>query len=109
MAERREVNMAWYEETPGEDRLIRVENKAAETRKLLLGALLLAKGVWRDDLEQKPAGIEVLQTLEDAEEDFMNSSLTDRFEKLEDLLDVILKRAKGLFLLMEYISKGKQN
>ena len=39
----------------------------------------------------------------------MNSSLTDRFEKLEDLLDVILKRAKGIFLLMEYISKSKQN
>ena len=100
--------MAWFEETSGEDRLIRVENKATETRKLLLGALLLAKGVWRDDLEQKPAGIEVLQAIEEGEENFMNSSLTDRFERLEDLLDVILKRAKGMFLLMEYISKGKQ-
>ena len=101
--------MAWYEETSSEDRLIRVENKATETRKLLLGTLLLAKGVWKDDLVQKPAGLEVLGAIEEAEEDFMNSSLTDRFEKLEDLLDVILKRAKGIFLLMEYISKGKQN
>jgi len=101
--------MAWFEETSSEDRLIRVENKATETRKLLLGTLLLAKGVWKDDLKQKPAGLEVLRAIKEAEEDFMNSSLTDRFEKLEDLLDVILKRAKGIFLLMEYISKGKQN
>ncbi len=101
--------MAWYEETSGEDRLIRVENKATETRKLLLGALLLAKGVWKDNLKQKPAGLEVLRAIEEAEEDFMNSSLTDRLEKLEDLLDVISKRAKGIFLLMEYISKDKQS
>ena len=100
--------MAWFEETSGEDRLIRCENKATETRKLLLGALLLAKGVWKDDLEQKPAGLELLQAIEEAEEDFLNSSLTDRFEKLEDLLDVIVKRAKGIFLLMDYISKSKQ-
>jgi len=101
--------MAWFEETSSEDRLIRVEHKPTEIRKLLLGALLLAKGVRKDDLEQKPAGLEVLRAIKEAEEDFMNSSLTDRFEKLEDLLDVILKRAKGIFLLMEYISKGKQN
>ncbi len=99
--------MAWFEETPSEDRLIQGENKAMEIRKILLGSLLLAKGVWRDDLEQKPAGLEVLRAIEEAEEDFMDSSLTDRFEKLEDLLDVILKRAKGIFLLMEYISKGQ--
>jgi len=100
--------VAWFEETPSEDRLIKAENKATEIRKLLLGSLLLAKGVWKDDLERKPAGLEVLRAIEEAEEDFMDSSLTDRFEKLEDLLDVISKRAKGIFLLMEYISK-KQN
>ena len=100
--------MAWFDETSGEDRLLRLENKATEIRKLLLGALLLAKGVWRDDLEQKAAGLEVLRAIEEAEEDFVNSSITDRFEKLEDLLDMISKRAKGIFLLMEYISKGKQ-
>ena len=53
--------MAWFEETSSEDRLIRVEHKPTEIRKLLLGALLLAKGVWKDDLEQKPAGLEVLR------------------------------------------------
>ena len=50
-------------ETSSEDRLIRVENKATEIRKLLVGALLLAKGVWKDDLEQEPAGLEVLQAM----------------------------------------------
>ncbi len=97
--------MAWFDETSGEQRLIRCENKADEIRKLLLGALLLAKGVWKYDLEKGPAGPEVLRAIEEAEEDFINSSLTDRFEKLEDLLNVILKRAKGIFLLMEHISK----
>ena len=101
--------MAWFEETSSEDRLIRFENKATEIRKLLLGSLLLAKGVWKDDLKQKPAGLEVLLAIKEGEEDFMDSSLTDRFERLEDLLDVILKRAKGIFLLMEYISKDRQN
>jgi hypothetical protein len=98
--------MAWFDEGVDEDRLIRCENKVTEIRKLLLGTLLLAKDIWKDDLEQKPAGLEVLRAIEKAEEDFMNRSLTDRFEKIEDLLDVILKRAKGIFLLMEYISKN---
>ncbi len=100
--------MEWFEEISGEDRLVRAENKATEIRKLLLGALLLAKGAWKDDLLQKPAGLEVLRAMELAEEDFIDSSLTDRFERLEDLLELISKRAKGIFLLMEYISK-KQN
>ncbi|MDA8223328.1 MAG: hypothetical protein M0Z35_16875, partial [Desulfitobacterium hafniense] len=80
-----------------------------EIRKLLLGTLLLAEGIWKDYLEQKPAGIEVLQAIKEAEEDFVNSSLADRFEKLEDILDVIYKRANSIFLLMEYISKNKQD
>ncbi|MDI6801170.1 MAG: hypothetical protein QMD01_03805 [Thermodesulfovibrionales bacterium] len=101
--------MAWFEDTPYEDRLIGFKKKATEIRKLLLGTLLLAEGTWKDYLEQKPAGIEVLQVIKEAEEDFVNSSLADRLEKLEDLLDVIYKRAKGIFLLMEYISKNKQD
>jgi hypothetical protein len=99
--------MAWFDEGVDGDRLIRCEKKVTEIRKLLLGTLLLAKNIWKDDLEQKPAGLEVLRAIEKAEEDFMNGSLTGRFEKIEDLLDVILKRAKGIFLLMEYISKNE--
>jgi hypothetical protein len=81
--------MVWFEKTPDEERLLRLENKGTEIRKLLMGALLLAKGVWKDDLERKPAGLEMLRAIEEAEEDFVDSSLTDRFEKLENLLDVI--------------------
>lgn len=43
---------------------------------------------------------------------FEDTSYEDRligFEKLEDLLGVIYKRAKGIFILMEYISKNKQD
>jgi hypothetical protein len=101
--------MAWFEKTPDEERLLRLEDKATEIRKLLLGTLLLAKDLWKKDLEREPAGLEVLQTIEDAEEDFVDSSLTDRFEIFEDLLDLILKRGKGIFLLMEYVSKDRQN
>ena len=101
--------MAWFEDMSEEDRLTRCENKAAEIRKLLLGTLLIAKDMYKDDLRQKPAGLEVLQAIGEAEEDFVNSSLTDRFERFEDTLDVTLKRAKGIFLLMEYISKGKHS
>lgn len=101
--------MAWFDDTSEEDILTRCENKAAEIRKLLFGTLLLAKEMLKDDLGQKPAGLEVFQAVEEAEKDFVNSSLTDRFEKLEDTIEVILKRAKGIFLLMEYISKGKQD
>ena len=101
--------MAWFEDMSEEDRLTRCENKAAEIRKLLFGTLLLAKEIYKDDLGQKPAGLEVLQAIEEAEEDFVNSSLTSRFEKLEDTIDVILRRAKGIFLLVEYTSKGKHS
>jgi hypothetical protein len=100
--------MAWFEGTSDEERLKRLENKATEMRKLLLGTLLLAKDMWRSDLEQTPAGLEVLREIGEAEEDFVDSSLTERSEKIEDLLDVSLRRAKGIFLLVEYISRNGQ-
>jgi hypothetical protein len=104
----KEVGMAWFDDALDEDRLTRCEKKAAEIRKLLLGTLLLAKDMWGNIAEREAAGIEVLRAVEQAEEDFVNSALIDRFEKIEDLLDVILKRAKAIFLLMEYISKNEQ-
>ncbi len=99
--------MAWFEKTPDEERLWRLENKATEIRKLLLGALLMAKDIWKDDLERERAGLEVLRRVEEAEEDFVDNSLTDRLEILEDLLDVISRRAKGIFLLTEHFSKRR--
>ncbi len=100
--------MAWFENTPDEERLLRLESKATEIRKLLLGALLMAKGIWKDDLEGTPEGLEVLRAAEEAEGDFIDRSITDRFERLEDLLGVISKRARGIFLLIEYFS-NRQN
>jgi hypothetical protein len=92
-----------------EDRLIEFENKASEIRKILLGALLLAIDIWKDELEQNRERIEVIQAIEEAEEAFINSSLTDSLEKLEDVIDVIHKRAKAIYALMEYVSKHKPN
>ena len=101
--------MAWFEDTFDKGRLIRFENKVTEIRKLLLGTLMLLRDMWEDNLKQKPAGIELLQTIEEIEETFLNSSLIDKFEHFDNLLDVTLKRAKGIFLLVEYKSKNKQN
>jgi hypothetical protein len=100
--------MAWFDDTPEEERLARCEDKAVEIRKLLLGTLLLAKDMWKESLEVETAGMEVLGFIREAEEDFPDSAPADRVEKLEDLLDVILKRANAIFLLMEYISKNTQ-
>jgi hypothetical protein len=104
----REVGMAWFNDAHDEDILTRCEDKAVEIRKLLLGTLLLARDMWGKNAEHAVAGSEVLRTLEKAEEEFVNAAITDRCERIEDLLDVILKRAKALFLLMEYISEQEQ-
>lgn len=97
-----------YTDIPDEDKLERLENKLTEIRKLLLGTLLLAKELWKDKLKQKEEVSEVMKAIEEAEEVFVDSSLTDRFERLENILDVIEKRVKGLFLLLETILKDQQ-
>jgi hypothetical protein len=99
--------MGQFENTINEDRFIILERMATEIRKKLLGALILAKIIWKDELVKKQEGREILKVIEEAEEAFVNDSLT-KFDKLEDILTVIHKRAKGLFLLMEYIVKEKQ-
>ncbi len=102
------VDMAWFDGSLDEERLKRCEDKATEIRKLLFGALMLAKDRWKTALEQEPEGREVLRALSNAEADFVTSGLSDRTERIEDLLDVILKRAKALFLLMEHVSKERK-
>ncbi len=98
--------MVHFADMTNEDRLIRLENRATEIRKILLGALLFAKDIWKDGLEQKQEGIEILKALEGAEKVFIKTSLTDRFERLENILDVIHKRSEALFVLMEYFTKN---
>ncbi|MCF6155580.1 MAG: hypothetical protein E3K36_10075 [Candidatus Brocadia sp.] len=97
-----------YTDMPDEDRLERLENKLTEIRKLSLGILLLAKEIGKDKLKQKEEVTEVIKAIEEAEEAFVDSSLTDRFERCENILDVIDKRVKGLFLILEATLKNQQ-
>ena len=53
-----------------EERVARLERKATEIRKMLFGALLLAKDAWKDDLLRGGEGIEIMKTMEKAEESF---------------------------------------
>ena len=73
--------MAHLSDTTDRDNLIRLlglEQKATEIRKALLGALLLAKDIGKDKLEQ---GADVMKIVEEAENAFVNTSLTDGFDK----------------------------
>ncbi len=97
-----------FAEVTDEDRFIRLENKCTEIRKTLMGTLLLAKDLYKDKLPGSREGEEVIRVLEEAEEAFVDTSLTDRFARLENVLDVIHKRTKGLYTMMEYLSKHKK-
>ncbi len=99
-----EMNM----DRPNENRFETVENRLTEIRKLSLGTLLLAKEIWKDKLAQKQEWSELIKTIEEAEEAFVDSSLADRFERCENILDVIYKRTRGIFALLEYILKDNQ-
>jgi len=94
-----------FAEISDEDRLIRLENKCSEIRKALLGTLLLAKDLYKDNLSKSREGEEIIKTLEEAEEAFVDTSLTNRFARFENVLNVIHKRTKGLYTLMKHLSK----
>lgn len=91
-----------------EGKFEKLENRLTELRKLSLGTLLLAKEIWKDKLSQKQEGAELIKTIEEAEEAFVDSSLTDRFERCGNILDVIYERTRGIFALLEYILKDNQ-
>jgi hypothetical protein len=86
-----------------DERLMFLENKTAQIRKLLLGSLLLAKNAWKDELLRTPQGLDVMKTIEEAEEEFIDPSITDPVAKLDDVLGVINKRARAVVVLMDYI------
>jgi len=94
-----------FAEITDEDKFIRLEHKCTEIRKTLMGTLLLAKDLYKDELLNSREGEEVIRVLEEAEEAFVDISLTNRFARLENVLNVIQKRAQGLYMLMEYLSK----
>jgi|SRR3989337_1935290 len=89
-----------------EVKLEAIENKLTEIRKLSMEILLLLKEIWKDNLKKEVS--EVIDIIEKAEDSFVNSSLTDRFERFENCLDVIDKRMKGIFLLVEDMLKNKR-
>ncbi|MBI5100059.1 MAG: hypothetical protein HZB30_12585 [Nitrospirae bacterium] len=94
-----------FAEITDEDKFIRLEHKCTKIRKTLMGTLLLAKDLYKDELLKSREGEEVQRVLEEVEEAFVDTSLTNRFSRLENVLNVIQKRAQGLFMLMEYLSK----
>jgi len=85
-----------------------LENKAAQIRKLLLGAILLAKDAWKDELLGTPRGLDVIEAMEDAEEEFIDSTLTDPMEKLDSALTVINTRARAFVVLIDYLAELKK-
>ena len=97
-----------FGEITDEDRFIRLEHTCTEIRKTLMGTLLLATDLYKNELFKSREGEEVIRAIEETEEAFVDTTLTNRFARLENILDVIHKRTKGLYILMEYFSKHKK-
>ncbi|KPK02792.1 MAG: hypothetical protein AMK71_01090 [Nitrospira bacterium SG8_35_4] len=92
----------------GDDRFMILENKAEQIRKLLFGALLLAKDGWKEELLGSPEGREVMKTVEQAEEEFMDPRPTDPVSRLDRALSVINTRARAFVRLIDYLARHKQ-
>jgi hypothetical protein len=92
----------------GDDRFMILENKAAQVRKLLFGSLLLAKDIWQEELFNTPEGLDIMRTMEEAEEEFIAPSLTDPVERLDRALSVINTRARAFVMLLDYLARLKQ-
>jgi hypothetical protein len=90
-----------------DERLMFLEIKAAQIRKLLLGSLLLGKKALRNELLRTSQGLDVMKTIEEAEEETIARSITDPIVKLDDVLSVINKRARALVVLMDYIAQQR--
>ena len=91
-----------------DDRFMILENKAAQIRKLMLGSLLLAKDTWKDELLSSPKGLDIMRTMEEAEEDFIDSSFTDPVARLDRALSVINTRARAVVMVIDYLARHKQ-
>jgi len=85
-----------------------LENKAAQIRKLLLGSLLLAKDTWKDELFRSPRGLDVMKTMEEAEEEFIKTGIDHPLEKLDNALSVINNRARAFVVLIDYLAQLKR-
>ena len=97
-----------YHDTMHDDRFMFLEIKAEQIRKMLLGSLLLAKDAWKDALQRTPEGLRVLKTVEEAAEEFIDPSLSDPVEKLDNVLGVINKRARAVVVVLDYLAQQKE-
>jgi hypothetical protein len=88
-----------------EERIRRLERKVVGIRKMLFGALLLAKDMWGDELSGSPEGLGIMEAMEKAEESFAGGPPPERFGRFEHAIDVIDQRSKSIFGLMSYMSK----
>ncbi len=91
-----------------DDRFPFLEIKAAQIRKLLLGALLLAKDAWKDALLGTPEGLSVLKTVEEAADEFIDPSIADPLAKLDNALGIINKRARAVVVMLDYLAQHKE-
>ena len=94
-----------FNEIGGDDRFMILQNKATQIRKLLLGALLLAKHTWKDELLSTPKGLDVMKTMEEAEEEFVETTILGPAEKLDSVLSVINTRARAFATLIDYLAQ----
>jgi hypothetical protein len=91
-----------------DDRFMLLEIKATQIRKMLLGSLLLAKDAWQDALFGTTEGLRVLKTVEEAEDDFIDPSITDPVEKLDNVLGVINRRARAVVVVLDFLSRRRE-
>jgi hypothetical protein len=92
----------------GDYRFMILENKAAQIRKLLLGSLILAKNTWKEELSSSPKGLDVIMTIEKAEEEFFDATLTDPVERLDRALSISNTRARAIVTAIDYLAGHKQ-
>lgn len=84
-----------------------VEEAARESRKMLLGCILLAREAWKDDLDTDAKGRMVLRSLEELDKVFADETIRDDLDRLLASVEVIRSRSKGLFDLIEHLSRKK--
>ncbi len=106
-AEGRDGEMTTIHNKLHDDPFRLLEIKATRIRKLLLGALLLAKDAWRDALLGTPEGLRVLKTVEEAEDEFVDPSITDPVARLDDILGVINRRSRAVVVVLDYLARHK--
>ncbi len=101
--------MAHWSDLNEHDRLARIERKAEDIRKLLFGAVILTKALWKEELSSGPEGIEIMEAMEAAEESFAVVPPADRESRLEQTIDIVSTRARSILDAMSYVSRRREH